>query len=46
MNIGGIPEGRLPAGDEVAHVVAFLADERSRHVNGANISVDGGYTAA
>ena len=45
MNIGGIPEGRLPAGDEVAHVVAFLADERSRHVNGANISVDGGYTA-
>ena len=46
MNISGIPEGRLPAGDEIAHLVAFLADDRSRHVNGANISVDGGYTAA
>ena len=45
MNLPGIPEGRLPAGEEVAHVVSFLADERSRHVNGANVSVDGGYTA-
>jgi meso-butanediol dehydrogenase/(S,S)-butanediol dehydrogenase/diacetyl reductase len=46
MNIGGIPEGRIPGGDEIAHMVSFLADDRSRHVNGANISVDGGYTAA
>ncbi len=46
MNIGDIPEGRIPGGDEVAHVVSFLADDRSRHVNGANLSVDGGYTAS
>ena len=46
MNIPGIPEGRIPGGHEIAHVVAFLADHRSRHVNGANISIDGGYTAS
>jgi hypothetical protein len=26
--------------------VAFLADARSRHMNGAPLSIDGGYTAA
>ena len=46
MNLGGIPEGRIPSGDEIAHVVSFLADDRSRHLNGANLSVDGGYTAS
>ena len=45
-NLTTIPEGRIPAGEEVAEVVAFLADDRSRHVNGANLSIDGGYTAA
>jgi len=45
-NLATIPEGRRPAGEEVAEVVAFLADDRSRHVNGANLSIDGGYTAA
>jgi len=45
MNLPSIPEGRVPAGEEIAHVVSFLADERSRHVNGANVSVDGGFTA-
>ena len=40
-----IPEGRIPDGSEVAELVAFLADDRSRHITGANISIDGGYTA-
>ena len=40
-----IPAGRIPAGSEVAELVAFLADDRSRHITGANISIDGGYTA-
>lgn len=46
INLPDIPEGRIPVAEEVAHLVAFLADDRSRHVNGANLSVDGGYTAA
>jgi len=45
MNLPSIPEARVPSGEEIAHVVSFLADERSRHVNGANVSVDGGFTA-
>ena len=46
INLPDIPEGRIPVAEEVAHLVAFLADDRSRHVNGANLRVDGGYTAA
>ncbi|MDG2427512.1 MAG: SDR family NAD(P)-dependent oxidoreductase [Acidimicrobiales bacterium] len=45
-NLATIPESRIPTGAEVAELVAFLADDRSRHVNGANLSIDGGYTAA
>jgi NAD(P)-dependent dehydrogenase (short-subunit alcohol dehydrogenase family) len=45
-NLATIPEGRIPTGEEVAELVAFLADDRSRHINGANLSIDGGYTAA
>jgi NAD(P)-dependent dehydrogenase (short-subunit alcohol dehydrogenase family) len=44
-NLPDIPEGRIPDGSEVAELVAFLADDRSRHITGANISIDGGYTA-
>lgn len=37
----GFPMGRLGTPEEVADVVVFLASERARWVNGANIRVDG-----
>ena len=45
LNLSDIPQGKIPDGSEVAELVAFLADDRSRHITGANISIDGGYTA-
>ncbi len=44
-NIASIPEGRIPAATEVADLVLFLCSSSSRHINGANLSLDGGYTA-
>ncbi|WP_156680914.1 SDR family NAD(P)-dependent oxidoreductase [Sphingomonas profundi] len=38
------PLKRLGTDDEVADVVVFLASDRARWVNGANVVVDGGYT--
>ena len=40
-----IPERRIPAPGEVAELVLFLCSSASRHINGANLSLDGGYTA-
>ena len=37
----GFPMGRLGTPEEVADVVVFLASDRSRWINGANIRVDG-----
>ena len=37
------PMGELGSVSDVAAVVAFLAGDISRHVNGANITVDGGF---
>jgi len=37
----GFPEGRLGTAQEVADVVVFLASQRARWVNGANVRVDG-----
>jgi enoyl-[acyl-carrier-protein] reductase (NADH) len=34
--------GRIASGDDVAHVVAFLCSDYSRHVTGEVIKVDGG----
>jgi meso-butanediol dehydrogenase/(S,S)-butanediol dehydrogenase/diacetyl reductase len=40
-----IPMGRVGKADEVADVIAFLASDDARYVNGACIPVDGGLTA-
>jgi acetoacetyl-CoA reductase len=40
--VGQIPVGRLGTADEIAHVVSFLADERSAFITGATISANGG----
>lgn len=37
------PGGELGTAQDVADVVAFLASERARHVNGVNVTVDGGF---
>jgi NAD(P)-dependent dehydrogenase (short-subunit alcohol dehydrogenase family) len=40
----GIPAGRWGSMQEVADTVVFLASDRARYVNGAQIAVDGGYS--
>jgi 3-oxoacyl-[acyl-carrier protein] reductase len=37
------PGGELGTPQDVANVAAFLASDRARHVNGVNITVDGGF---
>ena len=41
-----LPIGRAATPDEVAGVIAFLASEDARFVNGVNLSVDGGLHAS
>jgi acetoacetyl-CoA reductase len=41
--IADIPMGRFAQPDEIARVVAFLADEKSGYITGANISINGGH---
>ncbi|MGA2617436.1 MAG: SDR family NAD(P)-dependent oxidoreductase [Thermoguttaceae bacterium] len=43
--IAHIPAGRPGSPEEVAHAVAFLAAEEARYINGAVLTVDGGWTA-
>ena len=38
--------GQLVTGRQVATVLAFLGAEAASHVNGVNLLVDGGFTAA
>lgn len=44
-NLASIPEGRIPEPSEVADLTLFLCSDAARHVHGANLSLDGGYTA-
>jgi len=37
------PQGQLGVPQDVANAVAFLASDAARHVNGANLFVDGGF---
>ena len=37
------PGGALGSAQDVADAVAFLASDRARHINGVNLTVDGGF---
>jgi NAD(P)-dependent dehydrogenase (short-subunit alcohol dehydrogenase family) len=39
----GHPGGQLGTAQDVADVVAFLVSDRAKHVNGVNVTVDGGF---
>jgi len=40
--IAGIPIGRLGAVEDIANAALFLCSERSRHITGVNIDINGG----
>jgi 3-oxoacyl-[acyl-carrier protein] reductase len=37
------PQGELGSAQDVADAVVFLASERAKHINGTNVTVDGGF---
>ncbi len=39
----GHPGGQLGGAQDVANAVAFLAGDAAKHINGVNLTVDGGY---
>lgn len=45
QNLAEIPQGRIPGTDEIAELVLFLCSDGARHITGANLPIDGGYTA-
>jgi acetoacetyl-CoA reductase len=40
--VATVPVGRLAEPSEIAHAVAFLADDRSGFITGANLAINGG----
>ncbi|KAA3619191.1 MAG: acetoacetyl-CoA reductase [Proteobacteria bacterium] len=40
--VAGIPVGRMGDPEDIAHTIAFLTDEKSDYITGANIPVNGG----
>ena len=44
-NLTEIPQGRLGQPLDIANLVLFLASDLSRHITGANLSIDGGTNA-
>ncbi|MEO9175743.1 MAG: glucose 1-dehydrogenase [Gaiellales bacterium] len=40
-----VPQGRMAEPDEIASAILFLASDDARHVNGTELTVDGGTTA-
>jgi len=40
-----IPQDRVPGPEEVADLIVFLLSDRSQHITGTDVSIDGGYTA-
>lgn len=43
--LSSVPSGRIRQPDEVAQVALFLASDEASYVNGAEITVDGGFAA-
>jgi NAD(P)-dependent dehydrogenase (short-subunit alcohol dehydrogenase family) len=41
-----VPVGQMGSGWDVAHAVLFLVSEEARYVTGAELAVDGGFTAS
>jgi len=39
---GSCPAGRLPEPEDIAHAIAFLADDRTRHISGQVLIIDAG----
>ena len=37
------PQGDLGTAQDVANAVAFLAGDAAQHINGVNLTVDGGF---
>jgi acetoacetyl-CoA reductase len=44
--VAGIPAGRLGTPDDIARMVAFLADDGASYINGATFDVNGGLLMA
>jgi NAD(P)-dependent dehydrogenase (short-subunit alcohol dehydrogenase family) len=40
-----VPQGRIAEPDEIASAILFLASDEARHINGIELTVDGGTTA-